>query len=741
MLRTERMSRVSITGSKGVMDDVIETVHDLRLFDMTDYDGEWEGFFPGDPVEGANEASEWLVTVRSLESILDIDADEHEGSTRVLDDEELAAELADVREHVNDLADHRDELEDELSTIEEDLDTVEPFVELGIDLDLLQGYDNLSVLVGQGDRDAVRRALVETEGVDSHGVFGDGETLAVFVYSDTVAIEDALVGADFTQIEVPETDADPEGYVSDLQDRKGDLMADLEDVEAELDELREGMGEFLLAAEEQLAIEVQKREAPLSFATTENAFVAEGWLPTKRFVDLAERLQNDLGDHVAVEELERADYDDHGFATGPSDDATHGGAGGEPVAANGGEHGEKQDVATDGGHASAGDVAMSGGTPPVIQSNSGVVKPFEALVNVINKPKYSELDPTVILFLTFPVFFGFMIGDLGYGLLYMGLGYLLMSRFDSDVITSLGGVAVLSGLFTAIFGVLYGEFLGLEQLAEIVWGGHPPIRKGLRPAYIVYAQAWLLLSVVVGILHMVVGRLFDFVNNLNHGLAEAVTESGSWILLTVGVWVWIFSTTFANAKPDFIFEVFSNGEAAALPLGFAGFSPTVGWAGLAVAAIGFALAFYAEGGIVIIESITQAFGHVISYTRLAAVLLAKAGMALAVNLLVFGAYVKDGVFHFIFFSDATEVEEARAAGEVIFGGLLNGEGAVMLVLGGLAGILIFVLGHALVLILGITSAGLQAVRLEYVEFFGKFYEGGGRNYEPFGYERRFTTEE
>ena len=65
----------------------------------------------------------------------------------------------------------------------------------------------------------------------------------------------------------------------------------------------------------------------------------------------------------------------------------------------------------------------------------------------------------------------------------------------------------------------------------------------------------------------------------------------------------------------------------------------------------------------------------------------------------------------------------------------------MLVLGGLAGILIFVLGHALVLILGITSAGLQAVRLEYVEFFGKFYEGGGRNYEPFGYERRFTTEE
>jgi V/A-type H+-transporting ATPase subunit I len=51
------------------------------------------------------------------------------------------------------------------------------------------------------------------------------------------------------------------------------------------------------------------------------------------------------------------------------------------------------------------------------------------------------------------------------------------------------------------------------------------------------------------------------------------------------------------------------------------------------------------------------------------------------------------------------------------------------------------LGHLLVLILGVTSAGLQAVRLEYVEFFGTFYEGGGRKYEPFGYERTYTTED
>ncbi len=63
------------------------------------------------------------------------------------------------------------------------------------------------------------------------------------------------------------------------------------------------------------------------------------------------------------------------------------------------------------------------------------------------------------------------------------------------------------------------------------------------------------------------------------------------------------------------------------------------------------------------------------------------------------------------------------------------------VAGILGGLLILVLGHALVLTLGITSAGLQAVRLEYVEFFGKFYEGGGEAYKPFGYDRSYTTQD
>jgi V/A-type H+-transporting ATPase subunit I len=738
------MSRVSVTGSKAVMDDVVDAVHDLRLLHMTDYDGAWEGFDPGNPTEGADDVSEKLVTVRSLKSILDVDGESADRHPRILDDEELATELEEIRTRVNDLDDRRDDLREELRSVEEELDVVEPFVDLGIDLDLLSGYDSLSVAVGEGDPSAVREALTATPGVEQFELFtGDDGALAVFAYTagEDVGVADALVGAQFTGLDVPDVEGSPEGYVSDLRDRKATLESKLGTVESELEDVRAETSGFLLAAEEQLAIDVQKREAPLSFATTENAFVAEGWIPSIRYDDLVTSVTDAVGDHVEIEKHGEAEYDEDGFPRGDEE------AIGDPVAADGGvpagdtsEGGEKRAV-SDGG-VSTRDVAMSGGLPPVIQDNPGVVKPFEALVEGINRPKYSELDPTLILFLTFPVFFGFMIGDLGYGLLYMGIGYLLIKRFDSDVVKSLGGVAVLSGLFTAIFGVLYGEFFGLHQLGYILFpSGDPPIHKGLQPHYIQYAQAWLLLSVVAGVVHMVVGRTLDFVNKLHHGVGEAFVESMSWVMMIVGLWLWVFSTIGSNAKPPFMFEVFSSGEAAAIPLGFTGFSPTLGWGGVGLAVVGLVLAVYAEGGIALVESISDAFGKVISYTRLAAVLLAKAGMALAVNLLVFGAYAHDGEFHLIFFASPAELAEATANNWIIFNGLLNGEGAAALVLGGLAGLVVMALGHLLVLILGVTSAGLQAVRLEYVEFFGTFYEGGGRKYEPFGYERTYTTED
>jgi V/A-type H+-transporting ATPase subunit I len=400
---------------------------------------------------------------------------------------------------------------------------------------------------------------------------------------------------------------------------------------------------------------------------------------------------------------------------------------------------------------------MDDDDPPILQDNPGVVKPFEVLIEAVSRPKYSELDPTFILFLTFPAFFGFMIGDLGYGLIYMGIGYYLYSAFDSPGFRSMGGVTIAAGIFTVIFGILYGEIFGLHLIATYFWEGvvglaHAPIEKGLSPAGAEWATGWLVVSVIVGIFHLNVAWIIGFVEDLQmHDIKHAIYENGSWILMMNGLWVWIFSDAIKNANvlPAFVYETFSS--EGVIPLGFNGFPamelftiPGIGGSmtvPLLIFIVGFVVLAYGE----LVEAIEflNVLVNVLSYTRLAAVLLAKAGMAFTVNLLFFGVWVTEtghgAEWHFgIQHSPAYYLEQGTYNGEVVtealFPGLVHGEAASILV-----GILVLVLGHILVLALGVTSAGLQAVRLEYVEFFGKFFEGGGREYTPFGYERSHTT--
>lgn len=740
------MSKVSVTGSKGVMDDVVEAVHDCNLLHVTEYDGSWEGFEPGNPIDGAEEASEKLVTVRSIESILDVDG-EDAGPTRIVTDDALEEELEGIRERVNELEDRRDEIRTELGSIEEKISSAEPFATLGIDLDLLSGYDTLDVVVGEGKREAVERAVVDADGLGAVEIFAEESVVAIFARpadaADEDVLTDALVGVDFTALEVPDAEGSPEEYVADLEHRQQQLESKLRTVEDELDEVKLDAAGFLLAAEEKLSIDVQKREAPLSFATTDNAFVAEGWIPTEEYTGFAAAITDAVGDHVEVEEIERAAFKSDGSEV--HEDVTAG-SGEGAAAADGGE-----EIRADGG----GSVVMRDDSPPVIANNPGVVKPFEVLTEAVSRPKYDEFDPTVVLFLTFPAFFGFMIGDLGYGALYTLIGYFLYSKFDSDAFKSMGGVTIFAGLFTMLFGILYGEIFGLHLISTYFWEGalgmaHPPMEKGLSPAGKSYALTWLVVSILMGIAHLNVGYVFDFVENLeHHDVKHALYESGSWILMLNGLWVWIFSLSAVSYKPGFLFTIFDGSGAApegaeaihaTYALGFNGFPELVGLAGLAAFVIG--LVLLAVGEPIEIIEFLNVLVNALSYTRIAAVLLAKAGMAFTVNLLFFGVYVtgegSEAAFHFGLghMPHVGDMAHGHEVTEIMFGGLVHSGPAMLIV-----GLLVLVLGHALVLALGVTSAGLQAVRLEYVEFFGKFYQGGGREYEPFGYERTYTTED
>ncbi|WP_423998213.1 V-type ATP synthase subunit I [Halorubrum trapanicum] len=734
------MSRVSVTGSKRVIDDVIEAAYAHHSLHVTDYDDRYEGFDPGTSLEGAETVNERLVTVRSLESILDVDEADADVA-RSLDDDELSAELDRVRERVNELNDERDELQAAIRDRQEEIDRLEPFAELGIDLEYLRGYDSVEVVVGEAKPAAVEAALGDADSIDVFDVFAGGDVVAIVARpTDPDAegvVQDALVGVDIALLDVPDADASPEEYVAELEAEQADLRDELDAVERELESVKEEAAGFLLRAEEELTIEAEKKEAPLSFATTENAFVAEGWVPTETYPDFEAAVVDAVGDHVEVEELERASFTSDGDHHTESVDDESGGSAGESAADA--ERETETAVATDGGHAAHGT-----DDPPVVQDNGGAAGPFELLVQAFGRPKYSEFDPTLLVFLTFPAMFGFMIGDVGYGVLYAAIGFFMYSNYEG-AFRELGSVAMWAGGFTILFGIYFGiDVFGYHayQLLGIHW---PVAGKGLSPADLNWGLSFLVVSVVFGIVHLNIGHVLSFVSTLQqHGIKHAVYEAGSWLLILNGAWIWIFSQVFPNSKPDFLFEAVSTLTFGAVS--FSGFPVLIGWAGAAAAVLGLVLLGIGEPPE--LAEFLSPVVNVISYARLMAVLLAKGGMALAVNLLAFGAYIDDGgdgSFHFIFSADYLAEVQSTADYELVFAGIttvfdpasIGAVGVVALV----GGIVVALVGHLVVLLLGVTSAGIQAVRLEYVEFFGNFYEGGGRAYLPFGRDRKYTRDD
>ena len=756
MLRPEQMSKVSVTGSRAVMESVIEAMHDMHIVHITDYDGSWEGFEPGDPLPGSDETSSSLVTVRSLETILDVDG-EDVAPGAAPDLSNASERLEEIRTEVNTLDERRDERRERLRELDERRERLERFASLGLELDLLWGYDSLDVLVGEGEPAELEAALASSDAVEAFDIFSGGDIVAAFGYmTNDEPLSDALVGVPFTAIEVPEESGDPEAALAELESERKQVTAELEKIESELEALKADSASFLLALEEELSIDAQKYEAPLRFATTERSFIVEGWVPADRVGAFESSLRETVGDRVEVEEMMTAAYTSGGHLSHePGHDPEHEHE--REAATDGSKAGTDRTETADGADPTTNDeqVATDGGVrsrtvtvdddPPVVQENPGMLGPFELLTKAVNRPKYSEFDPTFMLFLTFPLFFGFMIGDIGYGLLYMLIGYGITSRFDSEGIVNFGTIVIWLGLFTAIFGVLYGEIIGLHFFEWV--GEHPPIEKGISDP--VWAKTWLVVAVIAGLVHLNLGYIFEFVEEYQlHGTKQAIGEVGSWLLMLNGLWIFIFSKTFDKSKPDLLIDSDLTDETVAVldagPLGFGfnGFPAIVGWAGVGMLVLGLLVLVLIGPRYEAVEFAVP-FAHVLSYTRLTAVLLAKAGMALAANLLYWGVYEDEDGFHYI--HESTPAAKAAEGKDVIFDGLANmgttiEPGPLTLGLeGAVIGVPVFILAHLVVLAIGGTAA-IQAIRLEYFEFFEKFYEGGGRNYEPFGYDRAYTTD-
>jgi V/A-type H+-transporting ATPase subunit I len=206
----------------------------------------------------------------------------------------------------------------------------------------------------------------------------------------------------------------------------------------------------------------------------------------------------------------------------------------------------------------------------------------------------------------------------------------------------------------------------------------------------------LLLSVIAALIHLTIGLLFGLRNEWGHGGKHVAAKFGYLILLLT-----FFPAVVALLRADMFSGYVGEAPHAALSVHLP-FTTTQAYM---VAGGGFVLGAiilgWAEGFGGVLE-IPSMFSAIMSYLRLGAVAIAKGAMALA-------------------FNNLTLVAALTGGGIIVVVGLIG-----------------FLVAQVALLVLGLLSGGIQALRLNFVEFFTKFYKGGGTPYKPFGRERVHT---
>ena len=306
-------------------------------------------------------------------------------------------------------------------------------------------------------------------------------------------------------------------------------------------------------------------------------------------------------------------------------------------------------------------------TPPVKLTNPKWLKPFESLTELYALPNYRDLDPTFIVGPIFLIYAGFMLTDFVYGLMLLVGGFFVIRKFGKYN----PGMKMLAinifwiGFFAMLFGLLTGSYLGdapkyffgmtSEQLA--IW--KDPLTD---PLY------FLIISLSVAVVHLNVGLVLGLIEDIRkRAWKTAVSERGIWFLLQVSILLLYLK---------------------------------VGLIGKLLLGLTVLLVIIFHGPIGVL-GITGFMGDAISYSRLFALALSTAGIALTVNLLA---------------------------------DLLKGTPYIGFILAGI----IFIAGHLFSLVMNALGSFVHSLRLQFVEFFSKFYEGGGDKFEPFREERFYT---
>ena len=322
---------------------------------------------------------------------------------------------------------------------------------------------------------------------------------------------------------------------------------------------------------------------------------------------------------------------------------------------------------------------VEGEETPVDIENKPIIKPFEVITRLYGMPQVFEVDPTVFIAPFFVIFFGICISDVGYGLATIALAAFLIKRMQGD--KKLLWMLAICSVFAVIFGALTGGWFGdaIDQFAP----GLKFFKNGVM-LFDPLAKPELLvaLALALGYIQLMSGLIIAFVHNLKQrNYTAALCDQLTWLVMLNSVVIFGFSKAgvLVSANTGKIFVIPALIAAAMILLSS---SRDGSWG----ARLG--MGFYN-----LFSSIFY-MGDVLSYLRLMGLAMVGAGMAMAINLI------------------------AKITLDIPYG------------IGIVLTVLILIGGHGFNLVLSLLGAFVHTMRLQYVEFFPKFFVGGGRAFEP-----------
>ena len=407
-----------------------------------------------------------------------------------------------------------------------------------------------------------------------------------------------------------------------------------ESLDVELKFISEKNYNLVSAIREQLDIEMEKLDVVAKLGSTKYTDMIEGWVPIANIRKLELLLKDSTKNHFIMEKFKTTEI------------------------------------------------------APTKMSNPIKLKFFEFFVRFYSLPRSDEMDPTLMFALLFPLFFGFMVGDVGYGLIMLAGAFWLIERLKNPkeksripkqitnfvhTIISDNGLMMLSksiipgAIIAIIFGIAFNEYFGF-QLSYT-----PLLNVELGLPTLLVISGW------IGVLVVSAGFILGAINNIMVGHKTHAIGKIGWLL---GAWgIVIFGLDIIHQSP-------------------LGISNPIAILSYVLLIVGVGIVAFTEKLSALME-LPSLISHMLSYMRLVGILLASVILAQVID--------------FIF---------VHSLGQSIFIGII--------------GVVILILGQLFNIAIALFEPGIQSARLLYVEFFSKFFSGNGKEYAPFKSRRERT---